>query len=109
MNQLMRRRNQIECFIRFKADRSLKCLQYYPYIYHVVCLRRLPDGFIFVTRIIYFQSSPRTSTISYFKSYFHILNRILNHTPRNNNNFRVAFLYTHILWGLKIECKLHVS
>ena len=30
------RRNQIEFFIRFKADRSLKCLQYDPYVYDVV-------------------------------------------------------------------------
>ena len=36
MNQFMRRRNQIEFFVRFKADRSLKCLQYDPYVYHVV-------------------------------------------------------------------------
>ena len=36
MNQFMRRRNQIEFFVRFKADRRLKCLQYDPYVYHVV-------------------------------------------------------------------------
>ena len=36
MHQFMRRRNQIEFFVRFKADRSLKCLQYVPYVYHVV-------------------------------------------------------------------------
>ena len=35
-NQFMRRRNQIEFFVRFKADRSLKCLQYDPFVYHVV-------------------------------------------------------------------------
>ena len=34
--QFMRRRNQIEIFVRFKADRSLQCLQYDPYVYHVV-------------------------------------------------------------------------
>ena len=36
----MGRRNQIEFFVRFKADRpldrSLKCLQYDPYVCHVV-------------------------------------------------------------------------
>ena len=31
MIQFMRRRNQIEFVFRFKADRSLKCLQYDPY------------------------------------------------------------------------------
>ena len=36
MIQFMGRRNQIEFFVRFKADRSLKCLQYDPYVYHVV-------------------------------------------------------------------------
>ena len=36
MNQFMGRRNQIKFFVRFKADRSLKCLQYDPYVYHVV-------------------------------------------------------------------------
>ena len=36
MNQFMGRHNQIECFVRFKADRSLKCVQYDPYVYHVV-------------------------------------------------------------------------
>ena len=36
MNQLMGRRNQIEFFVLFKADRSLQCLQYDPYVYHVV-------------------------------------------------------------------------
>ena len=36
MNQFMRRRNQIKFFVRFKADRSLKCLQYDPYVYHVI-------------------------------------------------------------------------
>ena len=35
-NQFMKRCNQIEICIRFKADRSLKCLQYDPYVYHVV-------------------------------------------------------------------------
>ena len=35
-NQFMRRLNQIEMFVRSKADRCLKCLQYDPYIYHVV-------------------------------------------------------------------------
>ena len=34
--QFMRRRNQIEFFVHFKADKSLKCLQYGPYVYHVV-------------------------------------------------------------------------
>ena len=38
MIQFMRRRNQIELFVRFKTDRSLKCLQYEPYVYHVGCL-----------------------------------------------------------------------
>ena len=36
MYQFMGRRNQIEFFVRFKADRSLKCVQYDPYVYHVV-------------------------------------------------------------------------
>ena len=36
MNQFMGQRNQIEFFVRFKADISLKCLQYDPYVYHVV-------------------------------------------------------------------------
>ena len=31
-----KRRNQIELCVRFKADRSLKCLQYDPYVYHVI-------------------------------------------------------------------------
>ena len=35
-NQFMRRRNQINVFVRFKANRSMECLQYYPYVYHVV-------------------------------------------------------------------------
>ena len=29
-------RNQIEFFVRFKADRSLKCSLYDPYVYDVV-------------------------------------------------------------------------
>ena len=33
MIQFMGRHNQI---VHFKADRSLKCLQYDPYVYHVV-------------------------------------------------------------------------
>ena len=36
MTQFMRRRNHIEFFVRFKTDRSLKCLQYDPYVYDVV-------------------------------------------------------------------------
>ena len=28
--------NQIKFFARFKADRSLKYLQYDPYVYHIV-------------------------------------------------------------------------
>ena len=36
MNQFIGHRNQIEFFVRFKADRSLKCLHYDPYVYHVV-------------------------------------------------------------------------
>ena len=36
MIQFMRRRNRIEFFVRFRADRSLKYLQYDPYVYHVV-------------------------------------------------------------------------
>ena len=36
MNQFMERRNQIEFSVRFKTDRSLKYLQYDPYVYHVV-------------------------------------------------------------------------
>ena len=36
MIQFMGRRNQIGFFVRFKADRSLKCLHYDPYVYHVV-------------------------------------------------------------------------
>ena len=36
MNQFMGRRNQIHIFVPFKADRSLTCLQYDPYVYHVV-------------------------------------------------------------------------
>ena len=36
MIQFMGCLNQIEFFVRFKADRSLKCLQYDPYVYHVV-------------------------------------------------------------------------
>ena len=36
MNQFMGRRNQIEIFVRFKADRSLKCSQYDPYVYDFV-------------------------------------------------------------------------
>ena len=35
MNQFMRRRNQIEFFVRFKADRSLKFVQYDPFVYGV--------------------------------------------------------------------------
>ena len=33
MNQVIGHRNQIEFFVRFKADRSLKCSQYDPYVY----------------------------------------------------------------------------
>ena len=29
-------RNQIEFIVRFKAERSLQCLQYHSYVYHVV-------------------------------------------------------------------------
>ena len=36
MNLFLGRRNQIEFFVRFKAHRSLKCVQYDPYLYHVV-------------------------------------------------------------------------
>ena len=36
MIQFMRRRNQIEIFVRLKADRSLACLSYDPYVYDVV-------------------------------------------------------------------------
>ena len=37
MNQFIEHGNQIELFVRFKADRSLKYLQYDPlYVYHVV-------------------------------------------------------------------------
>ena len=36
MNQFMGRRNQIEFFVRFKADRSLEYLQYDHYVYHDV-------------------------------------------------------------------------
>ena len=36
MIQFIGHRSQIEFFVRFEADRSLKCLQYYPYVYHVV-------------------------------------------------------------------------
>ena len=36
MNQFMRHRKHIEFFVRFKDDRSLKYLQYDPYVYHVV-------------------------------------------------------------------------
>ena len=36
MSQFMRRRKQIKYFVFFKADTSLKCLQYDPYIYDVV-------------------------------------------------------------------------
>ena len=32
----MRRRNQIEVFVRFKVDRSLKCLQHDP----LLCISR---------------------------------------------------------------------
>ena len=35
MNQFMGHRNQIKFFVRFKANRSLKYLQYDPYVYHV--------------------------------------------------------------------------
>ena len=35
-NQFMRRRNQIEVFVRFKTDRSLKYFKYDPYVYQVV-------------------------------------------------------------------------
>ena len=38
MNPFMGRRNQIECFVRFKVDRSLRYLQYDPYVYHDVYL-----------------------------------------------------------------------
>ena len=38
MNQFIGHRSQIEFFVRFKADRSLQCLQYDPYVYHVVYL-----------------------------------------------------------------------
>ena len=31
----MRHLNQFDFFAHFKADRSLKCLQYDPYVYHV--------------------------------------------------------------------------
>ena len=41
MNQLMGRRNQIELFVRFKADRSLQYLQYDPYD----CISRCFFGF----------------------------------------------------------------
>ena len=49
MIQFMGRRNQIEFFVRFKADRSLKYLQYDPYVYHVVyqCAVRLIYFFSF--------------------------------------------------------------
>ena len=36
MNKFMGHRNQIKFFVRFKADISLKCLQYDIYAYHVV-------------------------------------------------------------------------
>ena len=36
MNQVIGHRNQIEFFVRLKADRSLKCSQYDPYVYDVV-------------------------------------------------------------------------
>ena len=32
MNKFNGHRNQIEFFVRFKADRSLKCSQYDPYV-----------------------------------------------------------------------------
>ena len=35
MNQFMGRRNHIDLFVRCKADTSLKCLQYDPYVDHV--------------------------------------------------------------------------
>ena len=35
MNQFMRRLIKIKKIVRFKADRSLKCLQYDPYVYDV--------------------------------------------------------------------------
>ena len=38
MNQVIGHRNQIEFFVRFKADRSLKCSLYDPYVYDVVYL-----------------------------------------------------------------------
>ena len=36
MIQFMRCRNQIDFFVRIKANRGLQCLQYDPYVYHVV-------------------------------------------------------------------------
>ena len=36
MIKFMGRRNQIEFFVRFKADQSMECLHYDPYVYHVV-------------------------------------------------------------------------
>ena len=38
MTQFIGHRNQIEFFVRFKADRSLKCSLYDPYVYDVVYL-----------------------------------------------------------------------
>ena len=35
-NQFMRCRNQNDFFVRFKADKGLKCLQYEPYVYRVI-------------------------------------------------------------------------
>ena len=37
MNTFLRRRSQIEFFVRFEADISLKCLQYDHHVYDVVC------------------------------------------------------------------------
>ena len=36
MTQFIGHRNQIEIFVHFKADRSLKCSLYDPYVYDVV-------------------------------------------------------------------------
>ena len=46
MNQFMGHRNQIELFVRFKADRSQRCLQY-TYVYHVVYQLNMRVSFLF--------------------------------------------------------------